>query len=185
MKKKLFLLFTLLTIQSYLKIIAQNKVLELPTVGDTIDHEEKIKFVLFEEIPNKDYYFSIISENNSDTLLTHYKKNDTLQKKIHLKELSLIQTNISKLNAYYISVEENKVNTTKDYSLISNPNTNLPQNDKRADSLLATNPQDYKAIQKEQNKKLKKKNRDSGQTRDLQPDKEKNIIRAGEQYNRR
>lgn len=140
-------------------MVAQDIIFDLPIVGDTIDYEEKVKFVLFEEIPNSDYFFSIITERNSDTIITHYKKSDTLEQKVTLKYVSSILNNITKLNTYYNTVGKQQTNMQNNYSLILNPTpqTEYEFEKKRSDSLLATDPLDYKEIIKAK-KKAEKNN---------------------------
>lgn len=157
LSRKLFLFSILLLIQFYSKIIAQDMIFELPIVGDTIDYAEKVKFILFDKIPNNDYYFSIISERNSDTLITHYKKSDTVEVKANFQYITSIINNISKLNTYYNSINNEQDYIPKDYSKISNPNpnqkTNYPEDDSRLDSLLATKPMNNKIIKRKNIKK--------------------------------
>lgn len=156
MGKRLRLLSTIVLIQSYTKTAAQDVIFNIPIVGDTIDYEEKVKFVLFEEIPNNDYFFSIISERNSDTLITHYKKIDTIEKKVSQQYILSILSNINKLNTYYNSIGNQKY-APQDYSKISDPNRNpnYSLEERRLDSLLTTNPKSYKEIKKKE-KKTKK-----------------------------
>ena len=111
MRKALLLLSIITFIQFHSKITAQTTIIGLPIVGDTIDKEEKFKYVLFDEIPTIDYLFSVISKRNSDTLLTHYRKTGTTEKRIDLKYISLMQNNITKLNTYYKSLADQKYST--------------------------------------------------------------------------
>lgn len=155
MSRKLFFFSILLLVQSYSKIVAQDIIFELPIVGDTIDYTEKVKFILFDKIPNNDYYFSTISERNSDTLITHYKKSDTAEIKANFQYINSIINNITKLNTYYNSVNNEQDYMPNDYSKISNPNqkTNYPEDDSRLDSLLATKPMNNKIIKRKNIKK--------------------------------
>ena len=154
MRSKFYLISTLVFILFYLKTVAQNIIFDLPIVGDTIDYEEKVKFVLFEEIPNSDYYFSIITEKNTDTIITHYKKSDTLEQKVTLKYVSSILNNITKLNTYYNTIGKDPTNSQNNYSFISNPTplTEYEFEKKRSDSLLSTDPSAYKEIIKARKK---------------------------------
>lgn len=102
-KRAFFILFS----QTTTFCLAQNNTISIhPSVGDTIDTSEKIKYVLFEEIKNENYLFSVISASGPDTSITYYKKTDTLRLKIIQKEIAVIIYNIERLNAYYNSSGE-------------------------------------------------------------------------------
>ena len=100
------LLFFILFVQSSFCFAQTNIIPIHPSVGDTIDRSEKIKYILFEEIKNEDYFFSIIAINQADTSITYYKKIDTVKIKITRKEIFAITYNINRLNAFYNSNEE-------------------------------------------------------------------------------
>lgn len=102
-------------------VVAQTTILHLPVVGDTIDSQEKEKYVLFDNIASKNYLFSVIQKNDTDTIITHYAKNDTLNVRANKQDISAILTNIERLEAYYNSLKDPKSKERKDYSLISNP----------------------------------------------------------------
>ena len=95
---KTFILFFYLLVAVNFSVVAQNVIFDLPIVGDTIDHDEKVKYVLFEEIPKSDYLFSIISQKNTDTIITHYRRSDTVEVKTSLQ-------NVSELNADCAAVD--------------------------------------------------------------------------------
>ena len=139
---KTFILFFYLLVAVNFSVVAQNVIFDLPIVGDTIDHDEKVKYVLFEEIPKSDYLFSIISQKNTDTIITHYRRSDTVEVKTSLQNVNAMLYNINKLNNYYNSIASNSENNSTDYSKILNPNakTIYPVTQNRIDSLLIAKP---------------------------------------------
>ncbi len=139
---KTFILFFYLLVAVNFSVVAQNVIFDLPIVGDTIDHDEKVKYVLFEEIPKSDYLFSIISQKNTDTIITHYRRSDTVEVKTSLQNVNAMLYNIKKLNNYYNSIASNSENNSTDYSKILNPNakTIYPVTQNRIDSLLIAKP---------------------------------------------
>jgi hypothetical protein len=157
---------------------AQNSLLSLPVVGDTIDGDEKTKFLLFEDIASSEHLFSVVSKRNGDTVIVHYLKNDTIIKKTDERYLALAKTHIIKLSNYYNTINK------KDYSdpipknsLVVNPTVqkDYPFQERRLDSLLTTNPKDYKAIRKEEKKTKKKSAVDYDRNIDRRTEKEKQV----------
>lgn len=103
LKKILLFVFIFFAIPN---CIAQNNVITIhPSVGDTIDRTEKIKYMLFEKIENDIYLFSVISRYKQDTTIIHFKRSDTVKLKITDGEIISIIYNIDRLNVYYNSGE--------------------------------------------------------------------------------
>ena len=109
MKGLLIVPFLALSIFTY----AQQQYYPLhPSLGDTIDRNEKLDYSLFPSIGNQDFEFAtIIFEKDSFYLMIRYLNDDTYQKK-QLSKTDLIQAqqNIEKINKYY----RYKANQAKD-----------------------------------------------------------------------
>ena len=106
--------------------LAQNNAITIhPSVRDTIDRTEKIKYMLFEEIENDVYLFSVIERHKEDTSIIHFKRGDTVKLKITGRKIISIIYNIDRLNAYYNSGEE----TSSPY-FIKNPSSTPSDNNK-------------------------------------------------------
>lgn len=154
MNKNYFSLIMILFALNFSTASAQNDIFVLPVVGDTIDNNEKVKYLLFENIPNEDYLFSVISQNNSDTLITHFKKSDTTETKVDEKYVLSILNNINKLDSYYNSNAYQNKYEKKNLSLISNPNSRSTPDESKLDSLLTTKPIKNSLVMKKAIKKL-------------------------------
>ena len=135
-------------------VFSQDIIFELPVVGDTIDNAEKPKYLLFDNIPNDDFLFAVIYRRGNDTLITHFKKSDTVETKINDTYISSILYNVYKLDAYYTSIE-NPDDDITGKSVLTNP-------DKKAESELEATRMD-KALKQDPNYKPKKSKKDKKQ----------------------
>ncbi|MDF2437328.1 MAG: hypothetical protein K0Q95_1704 [Bacteroidota bacterium] len=161
---------------------AQTSSISLPVVGDTIDYQEKIKYLLFEDIPSAEYQFSVLSKRNYDTVVVHYLKNDTIIKKADEKYIALAKIHIIKLNNYYTTINQKAhSDPIPKNSLVVNPSVqkDYPFQERRLDSLLTTNPKDYKAIRREEKKERKKSSKNYVGEIDRRTDKEKTLQQVG------
>lgn len=148
MRVKIFLLI-FFTTNSFL--IAQTTFISLPIVGDTIDKSETDKYVLFEEIENFSFDYSILSSRISDTILTHYGKTDTIEIKVNKIYIEKMMYNISKLNLYYQSINNPNPNqeVTNNLNYIANPNNKAYANEQaKLDSVLNVKPHTNAEIKK-------------------------------------
>lgn len=133
------IMFFVLIAQAISQCLAQNNLISIhSSIGDTIDRTEKIKYVLFEEIKNEDYLFSIVSINQADTSITYYKKIDSVKIKITGKEISAITYNINRLNVFYNSNGE-----TSDPNFIRNPSSASSSDDNRSINAKNLEPDKY------------------------------------------
>ncbi len=173
MKFIAFILFSI-TLPS-LHLIAQNQTISLPEIGDTIDKIEVEKFVLFEEINNYQYDYSILSIKKTDTLITHYSKIDTTENKVNKKYIESMKHNISKLSIYYKSLNNQNQTEEIDLSHISNPNNKSHANEQaKLDSVLSERPISKADMKKKNTQKYFQTK--GGSTKDRTTDAEKRIM---------
>lgn len=83
-----------------------------PSIGDTIDRNEKLDYSLFPTIANQDFEFATISFEKDSFYLVISKIEDNSTQKMLLSKSDLIQAqqNIEKVNRYY----RYKANQAKD-----------------------------------------------------------------------
>lgn len=167
-------LFLIIFITSLSLSKAQTTFISLSIVGDTIDKVETEKFILFEEVDNFNFDYSLISIKKSDTILTHYSKTDTVETKVDRKYIEKLEYNISKLSLYYKSMNNSNPEQGSDPSYISNPNKKMNANEQaKLDSILYEKPS--------KNAELKKKNAQNyffqgrGNSKDRRTDAEKRL----------
>jgi hypothetical protein len=140
MKKNLSLFSLILLCHLFSESSAQT-VLSFPIIGDTIDHNEKVKYLLFDDISNDNHLFSVVSKNGSDTLITHYSKSDTSSIKINKKFIASIHNNIYKLDAYYSSMETKNYSDANTSILVNSGKSSETEDQiKKMDKLLKKDP---------------------------------------------
>ncbi len=136
---------------------AQELIFDLPVVGDTIDYNEKVNFVLFDDVLNKDFIFAVISQQDKDTLLVEYLKTGRIERKVGLQYIVKMVNTINKLNAYYSTIETEKNTQTSSRNEFESSLSVSATEQRRLDSLLNTDPMMYKEIKRNQKKTAKKK----------------------------
>jgi hypothetical protein len=122
--KKSLLAFVLLVSGFYYSNAQERKYILHPAVGDTIDKEEKKKFLLFPNIENKNFnyaYFTIAKGKHLATI--SLAGNDSLKMELSDSAIDQYYVNIEKLLIYYRSQE------SRDSLHSNDANTSQPGHD--------------------------------------------------------
>ncbi len=99
---------------------SQNNLFVLhPLVGDTISQAEKIKFVLFPEISNEDFFNGTLT-HSAEGYFLHYqtKGNAITMKQISDSDINQYQINLGKLDEYYSNLNKNDSTKIKVKSVV-------------------------------------------------------------------
>lgn len=100
------ILLTLISVSYILHISAQEQNFTLhPIIGDTIQLEEVSKYLLFNDHELGNFDYLILTKSDSTYFINSYKQDIKLSNiPIKKKEIQLQQSNIEKLNKYFLTI---------------------------------------------------------------------------------
>lgn len=90
-----------------------------PLVGDTIDKNEKIKYLLFPEINASDFKYGTISRTGNGYVLRYFdEKNNELSQSLDSSSFRQYRINLEKLNDYYSNQEKGDTLKVREKSIL-------------------------------------------------------------------